>query len=69
MQGLSGIASRGWIARGNAWNAIYWPGGETRFVVVSPMGDRLYSFSDLLEANAEADELSRHLRSSRSAAA
>jgi hypothetical protein len=38
--------------------------GETRFVVVSPMGDRLYSFGDLLEARAEADALSLELGSS-----
>jgi hypothetical protein len=43
--------------------------GETTYVVVSPMGDRLYWFSDLLDARAEAEELSKQGSSSVSAAA
>jgi hypothetical protein len=38
--------------------------GETCFVVVSPLGDRLYSFSDLLDARAEAEALSMERGSS-----
>jgi len=33
--------------------------GVPRFVVVSPAGNRLYWFSDLPSAEAEAEELSR----------
>jgi hypothetical protein len=43
--------------------------GETCFVVVSPLGDRLYSFSDPFEARAEAEELSMQLGSPGTAAA